>query len=128
MEEKCLCEPDEILVFSCSGSSNVGQIANLAGLKLTQDKIGKMYCLAGIGGHVSGMIESTKAARMIVGIDGCPVAFAKKILEHAGFKADEYVQVTEMGVEKNHGFDYPQSDIERVAGHLKNQIIRRRAA
>ncbi len=128
MEEKCLCEPDEVLVFSCSGSSNVGQIANLAGLKLTRDRIGKMYCLAGIGGHVSGMIESTKAARMIVGIDGCPVACAKKILEHAGFKADEYVQVTEMGIEKNHGFDYPQSDIERVAGHLKNQIVRRRAA
>ncbi len=42
MEETCLREPDEILVFACSGSSNVGQIANLAGLKLTEEKIGKM--------------------------------------------------------------------------------------
>ena len=128
MEEKCMCEPDEILVFACSGSSNVGQIANLAGLKLTQDKVGRMYCLAGIGGHVSGMIESTKASKMIVAIDGCPVACAQKILEHAGFKADEYVQVTEIGIEKNHGFDYPQSDIDKVADHLKNRISQRRAA
>lgn len=128
MEEKCLCQPDEILVFSCSGSSNVGQIANLAALKLTQDGVGRMYCLSGIGGHVSGMIESTKAAKMIVGIDGCPVACAQKILEHAGFKAHEYVQVTEMGIEKNHGFDYPRSEIDKVANILKARISKRRAA
>ena len=128
MEEKCTCEPDEILIFTCSGSSNVGQIGNLAGLKLTREKVGKMFCLAGIGGHVSGMIESTKAGKMIVGIDGCPVACAKKILDHAGFKADEYVQVTEMGIEKNHGFDYLQSDVDKVAAHLKSRISQRRAA
>jgi uncharacterized metal-binding protein len=74
------------------------------------------------------MIESTKASKMIVAIDGCPVACAQKILEHAGFKADEYVQVTEIGIEKNHGFDYPQSDVEKVAGYLKGRISHRRAA
>ena len=128
MEEKCACEPTEILLFTCSGASNVGQIANLAALKLTQEGVGRMFCLAGIGGHVSGMIESTKAGKMIVGIDGCPVACAKKVLEHAGFKAQEYVQVTEMGVEKNHGFDYPQFDIDKVATHLKDRISQRRGA
>jgi uncharacterized metal-binding protein len=128
MEEKCMCEPKEILIFSCSGSSNVGQIANLAALKLTQDGVGRMFCLAGIGGHVSGMIESTKAGKLVVGIDGCPVSCAQKTLEHAGFKAGEYLQVTEMGVEKNHGFDYPQAEIERVANYLRDRISRRRAA
>ncbi len=127
MEEKCLCEPDEILVFSCSDSSNVGQIANLAGLKLTQDKVGRMYCLAGIGGHVSGMVESAKVAKMIVGVDGYPVAWTKKILEHAGFRIDEYVQVTEIGIEKSHSFDYPQPEIDKVANYLKGWISQRRA-
>lgn len=128
MEEKCLCESNEILVFSCSGSSNVGQIANLAALKLTQDGVGRMFCLAGIGGHVSGMIESTKAGKMIVGIDGCGVACTKKVLEHAGFKTHEYIQVTEMGMEKNHGFDYPQSEVDKVANHLKERISQRSSA
>ena len=128
MEEKCLCESTEILVFSCSGSSNVGQVANLAALKLTQNGVGRMFCLAGIGAHVSGMIESTKAGKMIVGIDGCPVACAKKVLEHAGFKTHEYIQVTEMGMEKNHGFDYPQSEVDKVANHLKDRIAQRRTA
>ena len=95
----------EILIFSCAGSSNVGQIANQAGVKLTQEDIGRYFCLAGIGGHVSGMIESTKAGKMLIAIDGCPVACAKKTLEHTGFNIDEYVQVTELGIEKNHEFN-----------------------
>ena len=96
MEEKCLCEPNEILIFSCAGSSNVGQIANQAAIKLAQSGVGRYFCLAGIGGHVSGMIESTKAGKMLIAIDGCPVACAKKTLEHAGFKIDEYVQITDL--------------------------------
>ncbi len=43
MEEKCLCEPTEILIFPCSGGSNVGQIANEAGVKLTQED-GSRFC------------------------------------------------------------------------------------
>ena len=126
MEEKCLCEPNEILMFSCAGSSNVGQIANQAAVRLTQEGIGRYFCLAGIGGHVSGMIESTKAGRMLVAIDGCPVACAKKTLEHAGFNIDEYVQVTELGVEKNHAFNLNLPDVEKVANHLGSRISKRR--
>jgi uncharacterized metal-binding protein len=126
MEEKCLCEPTEILIFPCSGGSNVGQIANQAGVRLTQNGIGRFFCLAGIGGHISGMIESTKAGKMIVAIDGCPVACAKKTLEHVGFYIDEYVQVTEMGIEKNHTFDLHQSDVGKVADHLASCISKRR--
>ena len=55
MDEKCLCEPTEILMFPCSGGSNVGQIANRAAVELTQENVGKVFCLAGIGGHVSGL-------------------------------------------------------------------------
>ena len=125
-EEKCLCQPTEILVFPCSGGSNVGQIANQAGVKLTQNGIGNFFCLAGIGGHVSGMIESTKAGKVIVAIDGCPVACAKKTLEHAGFNIDEYVQVTDLGIEKNHNFDLDPMDVGKVADSLATRISKRR--
>jgi uncharacterized metal-binding protein len=126
MEEKCLCQPTEILIFPCSGGSNVGQIANEAGVKLTQTGMGKFFCLAGIGGHVSGMIESTKAGKMLVAIDGCPVACAKKTLEHAGFNIDEYVQVTELGIEKDHNFNLNPSDVGKVTDHLASRISKRR--
>ena len=126
MEEKCLCEPSEILIFPCSGGSNVGQIANQAGVKLTQDGMGNFFCLAGIGGHVSGMIESTKAGKVIVAIDGCPVACAKKTLEHAGFNIDEYVEITSMGIEKNHDLNPLIPDVDKVAQYLSTQISKRR--
>jgi len=126
MEDKCLCEPTEILIFSCSGGSNVGQIANQAGVKLTQDGIGRFFCLAGIGGHVSGMIESTKGGKMLIAIDGCPVACAKKTLEHTGFNIDEYVEITSMGIEKNHDLNLNTSDVEKVTNHLVSRISKRR--
>ena len=126
MTDKCLCEPNEIIIFSCAGSSNVGQIANQAAIKLAQSGIGKYFCLAGIGGHVSGMIESTKAGKMLIAIDGCPVACGKKTLGHAGFNIDEHVQVTEFGIEKTHEFDLDPSDIGKVTGHVSSLISRRR--
>jgi len=122
MGEKCLCEPNEILIFSCAGSSNVGQIANQAAIKLAQGGVGRYFCLAGIGGHVSGMIESTKAGKRLIVIDGCPVACGKKTLEHAGFHAHEYVQVTDLGVEKNHDLDVNPSWAEKVTSHLISRI------
>jgi len=126
MEEKCLCEPNEILIFSCAGSSNVGQIANQAAVRLAQEGIGRYFCLAGIGGHVSGMIESTKAGKMLIAIDGCPVGCAKKTLEHTGFNIDEYVQVTELGIEKNHEFGLASSDVQKVVNHLSSHVLEMR--
>jgi len=126
MEEKCLCESNEILIFCCAGSSNVGQIANQAAIRLAQEGIGRYFCLAGIGGHVSGMIESTKAGKMLIAIDGCPVGCGKKTLEHAGFKIDEYVQVTELGIEKNHEFSLAPSDVGKVSHHIASLVSKRR--
>ena len=124
-EEKCLCQFTEILIFLCLGGSNVGQIANEVGVTLTQTGFGKIFCLAGIGGHVSGMIESTKAGKMLVAIDGCPVACAKKTLEHAGFDIDEYVQVTDLGIEKNHDLNPISPDIDKVTAYLTLRILRK---
>ena len=126
MEEKCLCESSEILIFSCAGSSNVGQIANQAAIKLVQGGVGRYFCLAGIGGHVSGMIESTKAGKMLIAIDGCPVGCAKKTLEHTGFNIAEYIQVTELGIEKNHNLNLNPFDVDKVADHLATQVSTRR--
>ncbi len=127
MTEKCLCEPNEVIIFSCAGSSNVGQIANQTAIKLTQDGVGRYLCLAGIGGHVSGMIESTKAGKMLIAIDGCPVACAKKTLEHAGFQIHEHVQTTELlGIEKNHEFGLDTADVGRVSDHIASLVSRRR--
>jgi uncharacterized metal-binding protein len=72
------------------------------------------------------MIESTKAGKMLIAIDGCPVGCAKKTLEHTGFNINEYVQVTDLGIEKNHDLDILAPDVDNVVQHLESQISRRR--
>jgi uncharacterized metal-binding protein len=118
-KEKCLCEADEVLIFPCSGGSNVGQIANETAKDLTTLGHGKMYCLAGIGGHISGIVESTKAAKKIIAIDGCSVACSRKTLEHAGFSVDKHVVVTELGIKKESGFTIDTEQINKVVRKIK---------
>jgi len=85
MSGKCMCEPSEILIFPCSGASNCGQVTNEVGLKLRENGKGAMFCTAGIGGHVKGLVEGAKQAKILVAIDGCPMGCAKKCLEGEGF-------------------------------------------
>lgn len=59
-----------------------------------------MYCLAGIGGRVSGIVATTEAAEAILAIDGCPLDCAKKTLENAGFREFSHVRLSELGFEK----------------------------
>ena len=96
MAQEC-CSPSEVLIFTCSGASNVGQIANQAAVDLQQEGIGKMLCIAGIGAHVSGMIASAKAGKRLVGIDGCPVSCTKKTLEHTDLSVTDHIVITELG-------------------------------
>jgi uncharacterized metal-binding protein len=112
---KCDCESQTIVVFlSCSGSANCGQIANQAAVNLTREGAGNMYCLAGIGSHHEGMIESAKSADRIVVLDGCPTACAKKTTEHAGINVTDWICVTKMGITKADNYDIKPQEIELV--------------
>jgi len=101
MGKKSCCEGGIRLIFPCSGGSDVGELTDRAARKLTREGWGKMYCLAGIGAHQKGFLESTKAADEIIAIDGCPAACSFKTLEHAGFKSKKY-NLKNMGFAKGH--------------------------
>jgi uncharacterized metal-binding protein len=103
-----------VLVFPCSGGSNVGQIANAAAVELDRRHQARIYCLAGVAAHISGMVDSAKSASRVIAIDGCPVACAKIALDHDGIKIDQAIIVTELGVEKNHQFTWEIDEVEKV--------------
>ncbi len=94
------CGEGPKLIFPCSGGSDVGEIADRASRLLSAEGFGKMYCLAGIGGQVGGILQTTKAAADILVIDGCQLDCAKKTLELAGFDKFNHFRVTELGIEK----------------------------
>lgn len=88
------------LIFSCSGAADVGHLADLAARKLTKNGVGKMFCLAGIGGNIPGILKTTQAADNILVIDGCPIDCAKNSLEEKGFQEFNFIRVTDLGFEK----------------------------
>lgn len=124
MVERCTCKAEEITILPCSGGSNVGQIANQAAASMDMLGVGKIYCLAGIGAHIDGMVESAKSAKRLVAIDGCRVACAKKTIEHAGLKVTDWVCVTDEGISKNHNLLLAQADIEFITQRTRESLAR----
>jgi len=94
------CVPASKLIFACSGSADVGKICDLAARKLSEDRVGKMYCLAGVGGRVKTIMDGTRSAQAILVLDGCALQCARNTMEQAGFKKFEYLCLTDMGMEK----------------------------
>ncbi len=98
--KSCSCCSAPKLIFACSGSADVGELADKAARKLMKDGKGKMFCLAGIGGRVSGIMKSTESASKVLVIDGCPLSCAKNCMNEAGFKDFEYINLSELGMQK----------------------------
>ena len=96
----CACSAAPTLIFACSGGADVGALADQTARRLTRDGKGKMFCLAGIGGRISGIMKTTEAAGKILAIDGCPLDCARKSLEQAGFANVSHIRLTDQGFEK----------------------------
>ena len=121
-KEICSCSDDEAkLIFACSGGADVGHLSDLAARKMMKDGCGKIFCLAGIGGKVEGILKTTKDADVILAIDGCSVDCAKKTLEHAGIDDFTQFQVTALGFEKGKTA-IDETAIRMVADHGKEMI------
>ena len=117
----CACGAAPTLVFSCSGAADVGHISDLAARKITREGVGQMFCLAGIGGRVSGIMATTQAAAAILAIDGCPLDCARKTLEEAGFEQFEHLRLADLGMEKGSS---PVTDerVDKVVSRAKTRL------
>jgi uncharacterized metal-binding protein len=94
------CARGEMLIFACSGAADVGALSDQAARRLARTGPGKMFCLAGLGGHIPGILDKTRAASRVLAIDGCPLDCARRTLEHAGRTEFRHVRVTDLGMEK----------------------------
>lgn len=122
MADRCLCEANQVVFLPCSGGSNCGQIANAAAVELTRQGWGNIYCLAGIGAHISGMIESARGAQRLVVIDGCSVGCGLKTVQHAGLALSDYVDVTRLGIAKSHDFELDPQHVKAVVARVQSLL------
>jgi uncharacterized metal-binding protein len=99
-QQSCGCSGGPKLIFACSGAADVGEIADRAARKMTRDGVGRMFCTAGLGGRISGILKTTESADQILAIDGCLLNCVKSSLERAGFMKFQHLQLADLGLEK----------------------------
>ncbi len=109
----------KILIITCSGGSNLGQLSNQAAVELTKEGFGEIFCLAGIGAKMSGFVQSAKDVKEMVLIDGCDKACGKAILENAGVEVKKHVAVSQLNIEKKDDFPLNPDDIDTVKHAVK---------
>lgn len=63
----CMYQGAGVLIFPCSGGSDVCELSDRAARKIAKCGQARMFCLAGIGAHIPWMIESANAANKISG-------------------------------------------------------------
>ena len=109
------CQPKiNTMILACSGGSNVGQLSNQAAIELTQEGFGKLSCLAGVGAHLSGFVQSARDIENLVVIDGCEVGCAKGVLDQAEVPLRGYLVITGLGIDKNKDLNLKREEIDQV--------------
>jgi uncharacterized metal-binding protein len=99
-DDSNICSAAPTLLFPCSGAADVGEISDRAARTMTKSGAGKMFCLAGLGGLVPGIVKTAKEAAQVLAIDGCPLDCARLTLEKAGLSNFEHLVVTDLGLPK----------------------------
>ena len=103
-----------VLIYACSGGANVGEIADKAARELMFEGKGTMFCLAGLGGDIQGMVQTARDADMNLVIDGCPMDCAKKTFDRHGIANYRQIKVTDLGIEKVKGVRCTQEQVDTV--------------
>ena len=111
---ECASAQSRFLALPCAGGSNVGQISNAAAVELDRRAQASVYCLVGVAAHIPGMVDAARNAPGVIAIDGCAVCCARKALEHIGIPVTRHVVITELGIEKNHVFEWSGEQVETV--------------
>lgn len=91
----------EVTVYSCSGCSNVAQLANSVAVRLHREKIAKMSCIAGVGGDVAPLVTTAQKAEKILALDGCALSCVSNCLKRHGIVPDVHLVLTGEGISKN---------------------------
>jgi uncharacterized metal-binding protein len=103
-----------MLVYSCSGCSNVAQLANYIAVRLDRMGIAEMSCIAGVGGDVRSLVRKATSGQPAVVVDGCPLGCAEKVLTARDVTPARVVKLHERGVRKRLHEDVPDDEREEI--------------
>lgn len=108
------------LIYSCSGCSDVAQLANNTAVALDHAGEFEMSCIAGVGGKVPALVKKAQSGRPMLVIDGCQLHCARSCLENVGVAVADthHVRLYEMGYKKRFGQSYDQESVDAVYAEI----------
>lgn len=113
------------LIYSCSGCSNVAQLANSIAVEMSHRGLVEMSCIAGVGGGVKSLVKKAQSDRKIIALDGCALHCVKHCLENQGVQAHQHLTLNEldMGLKKRNGSLYDNDIRDTVIERIELQVI-----
>ena len=111
-----------VLFYACSGGANVAEIADRACRELMFAGEGAMFCLAGLGADIQGMVQTARDADLNVVVDGCPMDCAKKIFDRVAVANYRQIKITDLGIEKVKGVRATEEQIARVVAAARKTL------
>jgi uncharacterized metal-binding protein len=111
-----------VLLYACSGGANGAEISDKAARELMFGGCGTMFCLAGLGADIQGMVQTARDADLNLVIDGCPMDCAKKIFDRHGLTNCRQIKVTDLGIEKVKGGRCTQQQVDKVVAKAREAI------
>lgn len=116
------------LIYSCSGCSNIAQLANNIAIELDRDDIAEMSCIAGVGGGVPSIVKKAKSGRPIVSLDGCQLHCVKNCLAQHDVESTFHYTLTDYGIKKQYQTDCDEADANEIKQLILNNLSNTAAA
>lgn len=110
------------LVYACSGSSNVAQLANAIAVGLDRSSRAEMSCIVGVGAGVKPLVRKASAGRPIIVVDGCPLGCCEAALAARGLRADRIVRLHERGLRKRQHVDFTPEERDAVFAEVVDEL------
>ena len=117
-----MSDPKLPLVYSCSGCSNVAQLANSLAVRLDRAGLAEMSCIAGVGGRVASLVNKASSGRPILALDGCQLQCVRGCLDQHGVSADVHLILSNLGLKKRYGEDFSSDTVEQVYAEVVELI------
>ena len=89
------------LIYSCSGCSDVAQLANDTAVALDHAGEFEMSCISGVGGKVAPLVHKAQSGRPMLVVDGC--------------------HLYELGYKKRFGKSYDEAAVNQVYQYILNK-------
>lgn len=109
----------KVIVYACSGASNLGQLANEIALRLDRLGLAELACATEVGAQDG---DGQDASKSVLAISGCTSGCCAAMLEQHGIDVARSVVLAERGVAKAKHVLVDEESSERVFGQVLAEL------